>query len=122
METVVVQITARAGMEDKVESFYLGQQAEYEAAPGFIDRTILKARTGVMFDALKSRMTAEQIARHPAPEAAGEQGTDFILIERWESVEDRMNFTMNRSRERDKELFPYLLPRHASEFYDVVCG
>lgn len=50
------------------------------------------------------------------------QITDFILIERWESVEDRMNFTVNRSRERDKELFPYLLPRHASEFYDVVCG
>jgi len=122
METVVVQTTARAGMEDKVESFYLNQQAEYDAAPGFIDRKILKARTGAMFDAIKSRMTAEQIARHPAPEVEGEQGTDFILIEHWESIDARMDFTMNRSKERDRELFPYLLPRHASEFYEEVSG
>lgn len=122
METVVVQIAAKAGMEDKVESFYLSQQAEYEAAPGFIDRKILKAKSGAMFDAIKSRMTAEQIARHPAPEVEGEQGTEFILIEHWESVDARMNFTMNRSKERDKDLFPYLLPRHASEFYEEVSG
>ena len=120
METVVVQISARPGMEDKVEAFYLGQQAEYEAAPGFIDRRILKAKTGAMFEAIKSRMTAEQIARHPAPDTEGEQGVDFILIERWESVDARMDFTMNRSRERDKDLFPYLLPKHASEFFEDV--
>ena len=120
METVVVQISAKPGMEDKVESFYLSQQAEYEAAPGFIDRRILKAKAGAMFDAIKSRMTPEQIAKHPAPEVEGEPGIDFILIERWESVDARMDFTMNRSRERDKDLFPYLLPRHASEFFEEV--
>ena len=120
METVVVQISARAGMEDKVEAFYLSQQAEYEAAPGFIDRKILKAKTGAMFEALKSRMTAEQIAKHPAPEVEGEQGTDFILIEQWESAEARMDFTMSRNKERDKDLFPYLLPKHASEFFEEV--
>jgi len=27
---------------------------------------------------------------------------------------------MNRSKERDKDLFPYLLPRHASEFYEDI--
>ena len=122
METVVVQIAAKAGMEDKVEAFYLSQQAEYEAAPGFIDRTILKARTGAMFKAIQSRLTPEQIAKHPAPEVDEEQGTEFILIEHWESAELRMNFTMNRSKERDKDLFPYLLPRHASEFYEEVTG
>ena len=122
METVVVQISARPGMEDKVESFYLSQQAEYEAAPGFIDRKILKARTSAMFEAIKSRMTAEQIAKHPAPEVEGEQGVDFILIERWESIDARMDFTMNRRRERDKDLFPYLLPQHAAEYYDEVTG
>jgi len=122
METVVVQIAAKAGMEDKVEAFYLSQQAEYEAAPGFIDRTILKARTGAMFKAIQSRLTAEQIAKHPAPEVDEEQGTEFILVEHWESAELRMDFTMNRSKERDKDLFPYLLPRHASEFYEEVTG
>jgi heme-degrading monooxygenase HmoA len=120
METVVVQIAAKAGMEDKVEAFYLSQQAEYEAAPGFIDRTILKARTGAMFKAIQSRLTAEQIAKHPAPEMNEEQGTEFILMEHWESAESRMDFTMNRSKERDKDLFPYLLPRHASEFYEDI--
>ncbi len=122
METVVVQISAKAGMEDKVEAFYLSQQAEYDAAKGFIDRKILKAKSGAMFAAIQSRMTAEQIAKHPAPEIDGEQGTDFILIERWESVDARMDFTMNRSRERDKDLFPYLLPQHASEFFEDVTG
>lgn len=120
METVVVRIAAKAGMEDKVEAFYLGQQAEYEAALGFIGRKILKARTGAMFDALKSRMTPEQIARHPAPKADAEPGTEFILIEHWDSIDARMDFTMNRSKERDKDLFPYLLPRHASEFFEEV--
>jgi hypothetical protein len=122
METVVVRIAAKAGREDKVEQFYLGQQAEYEAAEGFISRTILKARTGTMLESIMSRMTPEQIAKHPAPEPEGEQGTEFLLIERWESIDSRMSFTMSRSKERDKELFPYLLPQHASEYYDEVTG
>lgn len=122
METVVVRIATKAGMEDKVEQFYLGQQAEYEAAEGFISRTILKARTGTMLESIMSRMTPEQIAKHPAPEPEGEQGTEFLLIERWESIDSRMTFTMSRSKERDKELFPYLLPQHASEYYDEVSG
>ena len=120
METVVVQIAAKAGMEEKVTDFYLSQQAEYAAAPGFIDRKILKAKTGVMFDAIKSRMTPEQIAKHPAPKADAEQGTEFILIERWENIDARMDFTMNRSKERDKNLFPYLLPRHTAEFFEEI--
>jgi heme-degrading monooxygenase HmoA len=122
METVVVRINTKAGMEDKVEQFYLGQQAEYEAAEGFISRTILQARTGTMLESIMSRMTAEQIAKHPAPEPEGEQGTEFLLIERWESIDSRMTFTMSRSKERDKELFPYLLPQHASEYYDEITG
>ena len=122
METVVVRITAKAGMEDKVEQFYLGQQAEYDAAEGFIDRTILKARNGAMLESIRSRMTPEQMAKHPAPEPEGEQGTEFLLIERWESIDSRMTFTMSLSKERNAELFPYLLPQHASEYYDVVTG
>jgi len=120
METVVVRIAAKSGMEDKVEAFYLGQQAEYDAAPGFIERTILRARTGAMLESIQSRMSAEQMAKHPAPEVDEEQGTEFLLIERWESIESRLNFTMSRSRERDKDLFPYLLPQHASEYFDEV--
>lgn len=120
METVVVRIAAKPGMEDKVAEFYQSQQPEYQAAPGFIERTILKARTGAMFAEIRARMSAEQIAKHPAPEADGEPGVEFLLIERWESAAARMDFTMSRSKARDKDLFPYLLPQHASEFYDVV--
>ena len=122
METVVVRIAARTGMEDKVEQFYLSQQAEYEAAEGFVSRTILRARTGAMMETILARLTPEQIAKHPAPEPEGEQGTEFLLIEQWESIESRTNFTMSRSKERDKDLFPYLLPQHASEYYDEVTG
>ena len=122
METVVVRIAARKGMEDKVEQYYLSQQAEYDAAEGFISRTILKARTGTMFESIMSRMTPEQIAKQPKPEAEGEQGTEFLLIEKWESIDSRMTFTLNRKKERDKELFPLLLPQHAAEYYDEVTG
>lgn len=120
METAVVRIVAKAGMEDKVEQFYLSQQAEYEAAEGFVSRTILKARTGAMLESIRSRLSEEQIAKHPAPEPEGEQGTEFILIERWKSIDSRMTFTANRSKERDRGLFPYLLPQHAAEYYDEV--
>ena len=120
MVTAVVRIVAKPGMEDKVEQFYMSQQAEYEAADGFVSRTILKARTGAMLESIRSRMSAEEIAKHPAPEPEGEQGTEFILIERWESIDARLTFTMNRSKERDKELFPHLLPQHAAEYYDEV--
>ena len=117
METVVVRIAAKTGMEEKVEQFYLSQQPEYEAAEGFISRTILRARTGTMMQSILSRMTPEQIAKHPKPpEPEGDQGTEFLLIERWESIDSRMTFTMSRRKERDKELFPYLLPQHASEY------
>lgn len=123
METVVVRIAAKEGMEENVEQFYLSQQAEYEAAEGFISRQILRARTGAMIKTILSRLTPEQIAKHPKPpEPEGEQGTEFLLIECWESVEARTNFTMSRSKERDKDLFPYLLPQHASEYYDEVTG
>ena len=122
METVVVRIAAKSGMEDKVEAFYLGQQAEYEAAKGFLGRTILKARTGTMLESIRSSMTPEQIAKHPVPEADGDPGTEFLLIERWESIDLRMDFTMNRSKDRDKDLFPYLLPQHSAEYYDEVTG
>ncbi len=122
METVVVRIAAKLGMEAKVEEFYLSQQAEYDAAEGFLGRTILKAKTGTMLESIQSRMTAEQMAKLPAPEHDEEQGTEFILIERWESVESRLEFTMNRSRERDKDLFPYLLPQHSSEYFEEVSG
>lgn len=122
METVVVRIAAREGMEDKVEQYYLSQQAEYEAAEGFVSRTILRARTGTMLESIMSRMTPEQIAKQPKPEPEGEQGTEFLLIEQWESIDSRMTFTLNRKKERDKELFPLLLPQHAAEYYDEVTG
>ena len=122
METVVVRIAARAGMEDKVEQFYLGQEAEYDGVDGFISRTILRARTGAMMETILSRLTPEQIAKHPVPEPEGEPGTEFILIEQWESMDARTAFTMSRIKERDKDLFPYLLPQHASEYYDEVTG
>ena len=56
------------------------------------------------------------------PEPEGEKGTEFLLIEQWESIDQRMAFTLNRKKERDKELFPYLLPQHAAEYYDEVTG
>jgi hypothetical protein len=71
-----------------------------------LGHTILTFRPGVMLEAIKPRMTPEQAAQHSPPEHSGEQGNEFLLIERWENVAARMDFTLNRNKSRDKQLFP----------------
>ena len=122
MEIFVVTLSAKPGAEDKVTDFYLSQQPEYDRADGFISRQILRARPGVMVDAVKQRMTPEEMAKHPEPEAHhdGEPAVMFVVIEQWESVDKRMDFSMNRDKSRERELFPNLLPEHTHEFYTDI--
>jgi hypothetical protein len=42
----------------------------------------------------------------------------FVMIEEWDSVADRVAFSRGASAARNKELFPHLLPAHSHEFYE----
>ncbi len=120
METFVITFTAKPGAADKVAEFYVSQQAEYEKAPGFIGRRLLQGKTGTMVKAVKARLTAEEMAKHPEGHHHDEPTTHFVIIEEWESVDARMDFSMSRDKSRDKELFPNLEPQHSHEFYKDI--
>jgi len=120
METFVITLTAKPGAADKVADFYTRQNAEYEKADGFLGRQVLRAKTGTMLEAVKQRFTAEELAKHPEGHHEGEASVHFVIVERWESVDKRMNFSMNRDKSPDKELFPLLNPEHTHEFYEEL--
>lgn len=122
METFVITFSAKPGAEDKVSAFYISQQAEYQNAKGFRGRQILRAKSGTMVAAVKQRLSAEEMAKHPEQHHGdGSQPTvHFVIVEQWDSVDDRMDFSMSRDRTPDKELFPHLLPEHTHEFYSNI--
>lgn len=118
MENFVITFTTLPGKEDAVAEFYTSLQPEYEKAKGFRGRQILRARPGTMADALRKVMTPEQMARHPEPENDG--SVHFIIIEKWDSIEDRMAFSATQDKSRNAELFPNLKPQHTHEYYDDI--
>jgi len=120
MENFVVCITAKDGSGDAVEEFYLRDNATYEGVKGYLGRQIYRAKTGTMYAAVKERMTAEEIAQHPEPDHGPGTGVHFIIVEQWESIDDRMNFSFSRDKSRDRDLFPLLDPAHSHEFYQEV--
>ena len=75
-----------------------------------------------MLQAVKQRYTPEELAKHPEQEDHhhGEQATHFIIIEQWESVDKRMDFSQSRDKGPERELFPHLMPDHTHEFYTDI--
>jgi len=121
METFVITLSAKPGAADKVADFYVRQQAEYAKADGFIGRQLLKAKTGAHVEAVKKRYSPEELAKHPEGGHHGDaDATHFIIIEQWESVDQRMNFSQNRDKGPERELFPNLMPDHTHEFYSDI--
>jgi hypothetical protein len=115
MDTYIATVWAKPGSENEVAGFYAGMGTQYAAAPGFIGRQILQAQPGTMVEAVKRIRTAAELAAHP--EDAESKGTQFIIIERWEHVDDRINFSRGLDKSRAAKLFPHLLPEHTHEFY-----
>ena len=44
----------------------------------------------------------------------------FVMIEEWESIQDRINFGRSMSKEHHMKVIPYLLPNHSHEFYEAL--
>ena len=120
MVTYVATVYARKGHEDQVAAFYQGLAAASADAKGFRGRQILKARPGTMVEAVLRLMSPEELAGHKEPPHEEPDGVHVIVIETWDSVEDRIAFSRSLSRDRAKALFPHLLPEHSHEFYEDV--
>ena len=115
MEIYVATVLAKTGHEAEVAKFYVGQDEELQAAHGFRGRQILRAKPGTMRAAVSKVIPAEELAKHPEVEPAG---TQFIIIEQWDSVEDKMAYSQKVDGGRAREVIPHLLPEHSHEYYE----
>ena len=117
MVTYIATIWAKPGHEDAVTKFYQDLEPLLRQAPGYRSRRILRARNGAALEAVRKVVSAEEVARHAEHQAPG---TQFILVEQWDSVDQRVAFSRGASASRGRELFPHILPEHTHEFYEDV--
>ena len=121
MEIYVATVFARMGHEEEVTRFYLDQEEQLNAADGFRGRQILRARPGAMLAAVSKVLSAEEMARHA--EAEGPPGVHFVIIETWDSIDQKVAYSRSIDSGRNRELIPHLLPEHTHEYYeDVTSG
>ena len=118
MELYITTIFAKNGHEDAVAQFYQEQDEELKEAKGFRGRQIMRARPGTMAAAVTKVMSAEDIAKHA--EAAGPDGVHFVIIEQWDSIDDKTTYSRAIDGGRNRDLIPHLLPEHMHEYYDDI--
>ena len=118
METFIVSVFAKPGHEDDVAKFYQDLVELDDQAEGFHGRQVFQAKNGTMVESVLRHYTAEELQAHA--EAAPPDGTHFVIIELWDSVDQRILFSKNVSSGRSAQLFPHLLPEHTHEFYKDI--
>ena len=119
METYIVTLMVKPGHEDDVASFYQAMEPEMQRAPGFRGRKIYRANTGRMAEEVHKMYSAEELAKHAEPPHE-DSGTQFIMVEHWDSVRERMEYSKSVAGGRQKDLIPHLLPEHSHEFYHDI--
>tara|TARA_B110000438_G_scaffold100221_1_gene99138 strand:+ start:1955 stop:2311 length:357 start_codon:yes stop_codon:yes gene_type:complete len=118
METYIVAIYAKENHASDVQEYYQDLQSMYEKATGFISRKIYRAKTGAMEQAVRATYSAEELAN--SPEEDHDHGEHFVMIEEWDSLQDRINFGRSLSKEHHLKVIPFLLPNHSHEFYELL--
>ena len=118
MELFIVHVSAKHGHEEDVARFYAEGDELMKDAKGFRGRKIYQAETGKMVEAVKRFYTPEELARDPEP-PHGPQGTDFIVIEYWDSVDERMAHSKDRKQDKSG-LVVHLEPDHSHEFFKEI--
>ena len=118
METYIVTIYAKEDHASDVQEYYQGLQNMYEKAPGLISRKNFRAKNGAKANAGKATYSEEELAN--IPEEDHDHGEHFVMIEEWESIQDRINFGRSMSKEHHMKVIPYLLPNHSHEFYEAL--
>lgn len=119
METYIVTLLAKTGHEEEVARFYQDMEPLLKEAQGYRGRKIFKARPGTMAAAVHKLYPPEELEGHPE-HGHEDKGVMFVMIEEWDSIDDRMEFSRSMSGDRQKQLIPLLLPNHSHEFYQDV--
>jgi quinol monooxygenase YgiN len=118
MITYVASLFAKPGHELAVTKLYQDLEPLMREAPGYRGRKILRARPGTMEAEVRRVIPPEEFKGHARED--GPAGVHFLMVEQWDSVADRVAFSRSVSKERNKELFPHMLPQHSHEFYEDV--
>ncbi len=120
MVTYVATMFAKPGSEQEVSAFYQAMEPELRAAKGFRSRRLLRAKPGTMLEIVKGYLTEEQLADASKREQHGPEGVQFVIVEEWDDAEDRVRFSRGLDANRNKSLYPHLLPAHTHEFYEDI--
>ncbi len=118
MQTYIATLMAKHGAEDDVTRFYQDMDEQMRAAPGFRGRQIFRAQPGRMFEIVKNYVSEEELAA--ASERPHPEGVHFVMVEQWDTAEDRVRFSRSLDKARSAQLYPNLLPQHTHEFYEEV--
>ena len=119
MENYIVQVTSKPGHEEPVTQFYHELGPLLSEAKGFRSRKIYRGQTGRMAEGVKSIYTAEELAKHAEPPHE-HPGTAFVIVEQWDSLEDRMRFGKDVQGALTPKLIEHLMPNHGHEFFEDV--
>ena len=71
-----------------------------------------------MFEIVKQFVSEEELAANREPPHP--EGVHFVIIEQWDTAEDRIRFSRSLDKARSAALYPHLLPQHTHEFYTDV--
>lgn len=118
MQTYIATLWAKHGTEEDVTKFYQEMEEQMQAAPGFRGRQIFRAEPGRMLEIVKGYISEEELAK--SSERGKPEGVHFVMIEQWDSAEDRVRFSRSLDKARSAKLYPHLLPQHTHEFYQEV--
>jgi len=117
METYIVTLFVKTGHEDDVVKFYQDLEPQMRKADGYHGRQIYLAKRGTMAAWVRKAYTAEELAKHAEPPHE-DKGVQLIIVEQWDSIDQRMTFSKTIDSSRQKAIFPHLMPNHHHEFFE----
>lgn len=115
--TYILTVTAMPGHQEDVARFFRDLEPALRDANGFQRRKIYQTDIGVMAGAINKYFLGKEPSDVPPHE---DKGTQFVVIETWDSIENRMMFSKSLSDGRNEGLKPHLLPQHSHEFYNDI--
>ena len=115
MVTYIATVFSKPGHEAEVMEHYEKLELQLAEAKGFQGRQIFRAMPGTMAGAIRKVLPPQEMAKHPE---RGTEGTHFVVIEQWDSVDERVAFSLGAGR--SKGLIQHLHASHTHEFYEVL--
>ncbi len=117
MQPYIVTLFIKTAHAEDVLRYYQDLEPQLHEASGFRSRQIYLAKPGTMAAAVRKMYSEEELAKHAEPPHE-DPGVQLIMIEQWDSVDERMSFSKNIAAGRQKEIIPHLMPNHSHEFYE----